>query len=127
METYETYVSLEVAKLLKEAGFDWHCQSAWDLTFPNEPYLNYNAIYPSDFRNNLDDILYAPTLSVAQKWLRSVKYHFIYVEPLSKDDYSISYICRELNGFTTEEFSTYEEALEAGIKNCLTLILEKGK
>lgn len=67
---HESYVSLEIAKLLKKLGFKCGCRAAWDLTFPDEPYLNYDAVYQTDFNNDVDDILYAPTLSVAQRWLR---------------------------------------------------------
>ena len=137
MNTHETYVSLEVAKLLKQAGFDWSCQSAWDLTFPDEPYLNYDAIYPVDFRNNLDDVFYAPTLAVAQKWLREVKECDVYVSP--SDDLYFAHIKKygEINPEeVTRKFiefpncfvsNSYESVLEAGIKKCLTLILGKNE
>lgn len=138
METvnHECYVDLEVAKLLKEAGFKWGCRAAWDLTFPNEPYLNHAAVYPTDFNNDVDDILYAPTLDVAQRWLREVKGY--YVQPIFYINCSLTNSHRfwskyfreplHTHEYFAENFSsydTYESALEAGIKECLELILEK--
>ena len=137
METinHECYVSLEVAKLLKEAGFKWGCRAAWDLTFPNEPYLNHAAVYPTDFNNDVDDILYAPTLDVAQRWLREVKNISvnIFSTPCSYYEYSIRKI-NQLNykdntilALTACRFYTYEGAQEAGIKTALETILDKGE
>ena len=83
---HESYVSLEIAKLLKKLGFKWGCRAAWDLTFPDEPYLNYDAVYQTDFNNDVDDILYAPTLSVAQRWLREVKKLYIEIRRMPKCD-----------------------------------------
>lgn len=140
MNSHEDYCSLETCKLLKKAGFDWGCQSAWDLTFPDEPYLNYDAIYPVDFRNNLDDVFYAPTLSVAQKWLREVKgmvisvladrdsvSQFFKVKVLEDDgtNYKCWYIWENDTYQFHKIYKTYEEAQEAGIKKCLEIILEK--
>ena len=147
MDTHESYVSPKVAKLLKEAGFDWKCPCHWgdgskgDAAFimPKKPVFYSNVVFGNiaiededwNHLERLNDNTYqvysAPSLDVAQRWLREVRGRFIYVEPLSKDNYRISYICRELNGFTTKEFSTYEKAQEAGIKKALEIILEKGK
>ena len=96
----ETIVSVELGRLLEDTGFDWKC------------LYSTNGVWQ-------------PTLEVAQKWLREVKCQFLYVLPLSHDDYSITYVAKKLNGFTTREYDTYEEALEDGIFKCLTLILEK--
>ena len=138
---HESYVSLEIAKLLKKLGFKWGCRAAWDLTFPDEPYLNYDAVYQTDFNNDVDDILYAPTLSVAQRWLREVKKLYIEIRRMPKCDLFDRYftsiaIMRE--SFDTEmrdkddeiiyiSWKTYEEALEAAIKKALEIILEKGE
>lgn len=122
---HEYYVSLEVAKLLKYAGFKWGCRAAWDLTFPNEPYLNYAAVYPTDFNNDVDDILYAPTLDVAQRWLREVHHLHITIFSSSQESwmFRITKPHQKLeNGVYREDFYTYEEAQEAGEKKALELI-----
>lgn len=69
----EYYVSLEVAKLLKTAGFDWEVNHS----YPNcESLDNSCSGYMEDlsFYHNLNDGKYggmsAPTLDVAQRWLR---------------------------------------------------------
>lgn len=113
MNTHESYVSLEVAKLLKQAGFDWECNRFYDCT--NSDCVRYEE-YP------------APTLAVAQRWLREVKnknidvlrlygcYHYI----INDSDAFCSGPVSGIQG----EFTIYEEALEAGIKKCLEIILE---
>lgn len=69
MNTRETYVSLEVAKLLKKAGFDWYCLLRyWADTGKTEWFGNSMIVNPYG-----DDTIPCPTLSVAQKWLREVK------------------------------------------------------
>ena len=138
---HESYVSLEIAKLLKKLGFKWGCRAAWDLTFPDEPYLNYDAVYQTDFNNDVDDILYAPTLSVAQRWLREVKKLYIEIRRMPKCDLFDRYftsIAIMQEPFDTEmrdkddeiiyiSGKTYEEALEAAIKKALEIILAKGE
>ena len=133
---HESYVSLEIAKLLKKLGFKWGCRAAWDLTFPNEPYLNYDAVYPTDFNNDVDDILYAPTLSVAQRWLREEKNHHVCVSFVFANNHKYyAFVSRPSDkgylececGWIENEFNTYEEALESGIKKELEIILEKGE
>ena len=99
----ETIVSVELARLLEDAGFDW-----------KEYYVCHSIEEPFHWEI---------PLYIAQKWLREVKCQFLYVEPLSHDDYSITYVAKKLNGFTTREYDTYEEALEDGIFKCITLIL----
>ena len=55
----EDYVSFEVAKLLKEKGFDWECEHViWEGADDN--YENYDKAIPN------------PTLQMAMKWLREV-------------------------------------------------------
>ena len=128
METvnHECYVSLEVAKLLKKAGFNWDTYSAYNkdgmFTDKNRSILTWN-----DFANYYS----APTLDVAQRWLRELKGIFICTTPEIKDYYATwnFYICNEQGLFYENEdcFLTYEEAQEMGIKKALEMILEKGE
>lgn len=73
--SHENYVSSEVAKLLKEAGFDWKCNGV----FLSEDGTQY-AFIKSDAACDNNNSKYnpynisAPTLDIAQKWLREV-YH----------------------------------------------------
>ena len=137
MNTYETYVSLETAKLLKQAGFDWETVQAY-----GQDEGLYGSIGISwDFNNKKEGFVSAPTLDVAQRWLREVKE--MYAEAyLSESHHTPVWIAevylwenrplgRELRdkclctGIGPVYFDTYEEALEAGINKCLTLLLKE--
>ena len=61
-----TLVSFELAELLKKAGFDWRCKFFYLLRtkkpLEGELLADYNNVLYSS----------APTLDLAQKWLRDV-------------------------------------------------------
>lgn len=81
----EDYVSLEVAKKLKEIGYEYITDWAYNLKFNNlELHHESNVRFPKH-------IVSAPTLYEVQKWLR-VKYNIdvlpiIREESLPKKDY----------------------------------------
>ena len=124
---HEYYVSIEVAKLLKEAGFDWECPDKYERSIMACRYEDYEK----------------PTIEVAQRWLREVKHldisihydptiksqpyaYFIYdVEEKFDDIFGI--ISPVTHSYSDGYFYTYEEAQEAGIKKALEIILEKGE
>ena len=142
--THEYYVSLETAKMLKEAGFDWKCMKCYnhEVMFDMES----DEIREQFPQHSSYDVL-APTLDVAQRWLREVKncYVNVYVDCDSVevfytasylfhngDNYNASYIWEDtgMNNDVKHRrfrrfFDNYEEALEAGIKKALEIILEK--
>lgn len=120
----EDYVSFEVAKLLKEKGFDESCiyvyrhdgsQDTWDADKENIACQK-------------------PTLQMVMKWLREEKHYYIqvmldgwvlgfylgYYVVIQKTDSDfemmLSDVCEEVF------YKTYEEACEAAIKYCLNLI-----
>ena len=109
MNTHESYVSLETAKMLKEAGFDWKC------------FYSTNGIWQ-------------PSLYVAQRWLREVKGIHITVkaDAASIDcKYFVTIVISDTKWGNVQDenkktilFNTYEEAQEAGIQKCLTILLE---
>ena len=130
---HECYILLEVAKLLKEAGFDWETKHRWDYCKPIDEWSLRN--YPEEPRNwnskyyNYD--CSAPTLEVAQRWLREVKeievnVLCVYIDHIKKYSYTI-FTNEYKHEIIDEGFDTYEEALETGIKKALELILEKGE
>jgi len=140
METinHECYVSLEVAKLLKQAGFDWRCRAAYrDGVFLNQENLLYDNYNGKQYEKSVRHKFFsAPTLDVAQRWLREVKNIQIMASPLSGSKNWTPLIAKDfwllhedISGIalTPENFDTYEEAKETGIKKALELILEKGK
>lgn len=122
---HEYYVSLEVAKLLKEAGFDWDTYSAYNkdgmFTDKNRSILTWN-----DFANYYS----APTLDVVQRWLREVHHLHITIFSSSQESWMFRITKQHQSledGVYEEDFYTYEEEQEAGIKKALEIILEKGE
>ena len=180
METinHECYVSLEVAKLLKEAGFDWETFSHWVESDINNPDFKFSGLSDKpilydgytpidedtcvgrkkDWNNYNDECplicnYSAPTLAVAQRWLREVKglllgmavhdnalnyaweYTISRIEHVNLDGRDLSLIGWLCDNYDETEniihhgkkFVPYEETLESGIKKALEMILEKGK
>ena len=135
----EDYVSFEIAKLLKEKGFDTLC-TVWYAEYTSQ-YNNdtYNVIQYDDhnrFEKGYKFLFYVPTLQMAMKWLREVHNINISVGPHSYRegkpfDYEFVYwngvkyhtpydekhpTYHELFGKTWKK---HEEAVEAAIKYCL--------
>ena len=122
----EDYVSFEVAKLLKEKGFDENC-----------PYIFHkdtNGLMPCNWHIRNSEIdndwgIALPTLQMAMKWLREVHNLFVFPFPrmntnkfwaeiyqLSDNQEWENLYCESID---LQEYSTYEEACEAAIKYCL--------
>lgn len=122
----EDYVSLNVAKMLKEKGYKEICTGC----YRNEEFMNISSFNDADMFGG--DFYAAPNLYEAQKWIwRSHKmlvtafikapfgqpYEFIYCIQDAKntiDDYGTI--------VSDKPFDTYEEALNAGILEALKLI-----
>jgi hypothetical protein len=150
MNTHEARVSLETAKMLQKAGFDWECEYAIlpGTEMGNTPY-RYNKGKSHNYNNKEAypfEIYSAPSLDVAQRWLREVKRIFITVsvyavieqghEITDSDKFSVyaetwdsqsEFWNKWTSLFEIDDFNTYEEAQEAGIQKCLTLLLEGKK
>ena len=122
----EDYTSFEIAKLLKEKGFDEPCYGSYS-------YRGGNVVVRASKLSNTDlcyhlDIsgISAPTLQMTMKWLREVYKIFIEIS-VSIDlngNYHYSYSildkeCKYLrNGYTDFDWN-YEQACEVAIKYCL--------
>ena len=126
METInnEYYVSPEVAKLLEKVGFDWECRKCYNegVLFDMEP----DEIRKQTPQHSSYDVS-APTLEVAQRWLREVKQCYVHVYPMFSFEGTLEYYFVEViypssRAIKQNEFNTYEEALEAGIKKALEII-----
>jgi hypothetical protein len=117
----EDYVSFEIAKLLKEKGF-------------NEPTLAYaygNNMMNYYSRPRITDIqsievgkIPMPTLQMAMKWLREV--HNIKVNVFyNNSNYAIEYFEPNTQTgvgkfvFIGDGYKSFEQACEAAIKYCL--------
>jgi len=124
---YESYVSLETAKLLKKAGFDWVCRFAFLPTTERgeTPYAYFHK--PTNYNDKIKypyEVYSAPTLAVAQRWLREEKK--IYLHTTGIGPYSAYLDSFAAGGVhLTDWFDSYEEALESGIKKCLTALVNK--
>ena len=137
-------VSLETAMLLKEKGFNEPCPYYYE---GDELYklAYYHGDGAGFVRNNspINDMMYceemqctAPTQSLAQKWLREIHHitfnanpnynngEIVYVVTI-KDISNKNYIDFNVMMNTSNKaimLSTYEEAIEEGLKYCLKSI-----
>lgn len=127
----EDYVSFEIAKLLKEKGFD------------SENVSEFGGFYVDYFHNGQDvgiatesmmlnktlsDWEYLrPTLQMTMKWLREEHNIFIAInmvpDTIQKHYFFKLYVGRKIYNFpldySVEFYTIYEEASEAAIKYCL--------
>lgn len=126
MNIKEDYVSYEVAKLLKEKGFDWDCITYYVDSEPD------NVQYSMLFENNTTwekRCCSAPTLQMVCKWLREmrkVNIEIHYNRFGENYKYLIIYKPEVLDDIRSlGVYYSYEEAVEAAIKYTLkNLIIE---
>ena len=127
---HEDYVSYEVAKLLKEKKFHWNCHVCYDPRSESKELLVQEGI-----SNVCYSVVYAaPTLHMAQKWLRKEKGIYVWVEPVVGGKWTVSFcdlnvsaeesdwIERELHKDGYPIYNTFEGSLQTGILEALKLI-----
>lgn len=133
----EELVKFDTAKLAKEKGFDALCTNTynskgilseeWNV---NPEDLNENNFYCTKDNIHVDYTL-APTQSLLQKWLREEHKLYVTVDVCVYGDegrYAAElsghgkggFMPVLLDGFTI--YSTYEEALEEGLREALILL-----
>lgn len=131
----EDYVSLEVAKLLKEKGFDEPCNWIYDTKeqcFKNSKEVNFNITFTNSILR--DNVYCAPTLYEAQKWLRK-QGDFVVITPRYSNKYQIieyEYRIIQYTDLVVDKnrkgklspvvYESYEECLNEGILEALKLI-----
>ena len=138
MDKNKTYVSLETAKLLKKAGFTWECSEYYKN---NNDSLIWGYCYDWNSQQTPGvDYVSAPTLEVAQKWLREVKNCQIEIMYMY-DKYGIN-MGKYIGIYTVQDrihtsladeeseqpiklFEVYEKAQEALEQKILTILLEE--
>ena len=131
----EQLISFETAKLGKEKGFDWEVQTFYD----NESKRLKKVRGYEDWNTEDDGLGFkpysAPTQALLQKWLREEhkinvesnylpniqKYRCLYV-PMSKSISNKEKYSLRSKYYGTDDFETYEEALEKGLQEALKLI-----
>lgn len=136
----EDYVSFEIAKLLKEKGFD---VPVYQYYFPpSNDNLNYSE-FDNDWNSVWEHSYSAPTLQMALKWLREVHHLQICISSYSNrwEEYvhGWQFLIKKLTftegiGWNWDDsldaitdkkmsdditYATYEEACENAIKYCL--------
>ena len=129
----ESIVSYETAKLLKQAGFNDTCRAFWKVWNGKTNLYNCDKGQCFDYccnnmfemyNDSAEENVTAPTLQMAMKWLRETHNLFvdIYYDYDFREGYKFS-IHKLTKGTTlethNENYSTYEEACEEGIKYCL--------
>lgn len=124
----EDYVSYEVAKLLKDKGFDGLCY-CHEFTDYEGNFTTYHTEYQENW-NQSEPCVSIPTLGMAMKWLREEKNILIYVYPVInlpvKDDYTFYWRWdgkKKIHNAppigNKHNYESYEETVEAALKYCL--------
>lgn len=124
----EDYVSFEIAKLLKEKGFNGICSFAWRFVANSPRNKGHWELYGNHTLFD-ENSIYCPTLQMAIKWLREV--HKIGIFPSTYTTIKGSNITHtygtviinlntyELMTLDSMNRETYEDACEAAIGYCL--------
>lgn len=122
----EDYCSYEVAKLLKEKGFDWGCITYYVDSEPNG--VKYSMLFENN--NTWEDrCCSAPTHQMTIKWLREVHHIAINIGwgEIFEDQYQWwSIVLNMDSGAILCEYDyhiSYEQSCEAAIKNCLEKLI----
>ena len=119
----EDYVSLEIAKLLKENHFNEETDYIYYYYDSDDDYC-FEKLLPGD-KFIEDKMIHCPTLQMALKWLREEHKIFITIGLCT---YPILNKCTWIPQVETlndcypnvsKEYDTYEGACEAAIKYCL--------
>jgi len=125
----EDFVSLEIAKLLKEKGFDWGCYKVYNTegvvgisTTTEEVPINYK---------NIEYYFLCPTQQMTMKWLREVHKLHILIDAHESYAYEskIVFIWYVWNLNTHKKFTiinyseTFEQTCENAIMYCLTNLI----
>ena len=114
----EQFVSFETAKMLKEAGFDEVCRSAYYATGHSAVMHERNSMLSPGYASR-------PTQALAARWLREEHNIFIQLNPtfdgwlldlfdLKKHQYILTN--KDANA------DSYEQALEDGLQEAIKLI-----
>lgn len=121
----EDYVSLEVAKLLKEKNYDVPTREYYSF---DKNKLEYGVFCVENNKRN-GDFCSAPTLYEIAKWLRETHDIAVCVHPYGYSwDYTLFNLSKinddynHVSIISNVFYKTYEEALNEGIKEALKYI-----
>ena len=126
----EDYVSFEIAKLLKEKGFDEHCTHIYNLNNQHLLMADFygigSFIHNSYLNKERPELISSPTLQMAINWLREnyslhigvlVNYQYMPRKYEVHIMHTEKYEDIVVNPGTN--FDSNKEACEAAIKYCL--------
>ena len=118
----ESYVSRDTARMLKEAGFDEVCRSAYYATGNSAVMYERNSMLSPGYVSR-------PTQALAARWLREVHRIHIFSNYFFEDgrwfyvivDLKESHEVRAIHP-DIRSYQSNEEALEAGLQEAIKLI-----
>ena len=115
----EDYVSFEIAKLLKEKGFDEGCSFIVNTISKGVMPVSWPTTN-SDIEDAKACLIALPTLQMVMKWLREEHRIFLNVSYIP-EHCAFTYRVISPSGETkfVTYVDTYEQACEAAIKYCL--------
>ncbi len=123
----ELFVSYEIAKALKEKGFNNPCFGWWCLVGDGIPSLNIEQSNRSNFQPDWDKTFLAPTHQQIIDWLREKHDLPIHIHSIWQHDsnnysyqYHITANHEEWNG--TEHYKSFNEALNNAIEEAVKRI-----
>lgn len=145
LRTYNVYSINEYEDIQKAAGFKEDVSSFYELVYKGGSGPEYEIDESYDAQNYNTDVysISAPTQSIAQKWLRETKNLHVLSTPKVVESYNkIGEVVKTevefyywdiyivgsnkhkhiIQNCFTNQFNTYEEALETGIRESLKLI-----
>ena len=117
----EQFVSFETAKLLKEAGFDEVCRSAYYATGNSAVMHERNSMLSPGYVSR-------PTQALAARWLRevyNVAIYSLYDDDMEQWFYVVDAFTKNpvINGFQSgSKYDDYESAFEDGLREAIKLI-----
>ena len=121
----EDYVSYDVAKLLKEKGFDERTIYHYIIGQPTS--LQHNIVYNKYCNSDAENIYVSPTHQMAMKWLREVYNIFIEIIIFRENmvHYRFKILNRDCEKIYIDDGSqfSYEEAVEAALKYSLESLI----
>lgn len=112
------FVSFEIAKKLKEKGFNNECHAYYE---PIKHCLNISRVFKTNTLAENYNCITAPTISQVLKWLREEKKIYVLIEVEYEDwfEYKIVQTIKGIRGSSTRVYETFEEAVLAGIEYVL--------
>ena len=126
----EDYCSYEVAKLLDKKGFREYCEAIYFILENGDYRWSKIDIPIRDCSICKPAAILCPTHQMAMKWLREV--HKLHIEiSVDINDKHFFYAsiyyngeeCWEEKEYYPDGVATYEEAVEAALKHCLTNLI----